>query len=147
MGATLAVTNIIPVTSSGGPAAATKVINVGQASGTLTITYNFYTIPDEMVVNDQSGTQIFDSGEISGSGVFNIPYTNSTTLTIIMNPGGNPNSSTGWDYTVNALQSQLAYLVLTEDTNKTTTPIKFAPAPFVPVDTADDQSARVAQFV
>ncbi len=53
-----------------------------------------------------------------------------------------------WDYTVNALQSRQAYLVLTEDTNKTTTPIKFAPAPFCAGHSrAGDQSAGVAQFV
>ncbi len=50
-----------------------------------------------------------------------------------MNPFGNTGGSGDyWDYTVNALQAQQAYLVLTEDTNKTTTPIKFAPPPFVP---------------
>jgi subtilisin-like proprotein convertase family protein len=133
MGATYGGTNVIPVSASGGPAAATNVINVSQTSGILTITYNFYPIPDEMVVYDQSGTQIFDSGMISGSGVFNIPYANSSTITIVMNPGGGL-PSTGWDYKVmNAVQASYSYLVLTEDTNKTTTPIKFAPTPFVPV--------------
>ena len=44
----------------------------------MPITYNFYTVPDEMVVFDQGGNLIFDSGMISGSGVFNIAYTNSS---------------------------------------------------------------------
>jgi subtilisin-like proprotein convertase family protein len=134
MGSTVTITNVAPITVSGGAAPNTNVITTASANGTLTITYNFYTVPDEMVVYDQGGNLIFDSGMISGSGVFNIPYANSTTLTIIMNPGGNPNLGTGWDYTVNSLQSGYnSYLVLTEDTNKTTTPIKFAPTPFVPV--------------
>jgi hypothetical protein len=133
MGSSTTITNIIPVTSSGGPGTSTTVINVGMSSGTLTIYYDFYDIPDQMVVKDQSGAQLFDSGLISGSGVFNIAYTNSSSLTIVMNPfGNNGGASDYWDYTVNALQAKLAYLVLTEDTNKTTTPIKFAPPPFVP---------------
>jgi subtilisin-like proprotein convertase family protein len=132
MAATFGVTNIIPVSASGGPAEATKVIHVFSATNTLTITYNFYPIPDRMVVYDQSGKTNFDSGLINGSGVFNIPYTNSLLFTIVMNPGDNPNPKTKWDYTVKAVQASYAYLVLTEDTNKTTTPIKFAPTPFVP---------------
>jgi subtilisin-like proprotein convertase family protein len=131
MGATFSVTNIIPVSSSGGAAAATNIINVTSATNTLTITYNFYKIPDTMVVYDQGNNLIFNSGLISGSGVFNIPYTNSLSFKIVMNPT-NGIVGTGWDYSVKAVQSSYAYLVLTEDTNKTTTPIKFAPTPFVP---------------
>ena len=50
-----------------------------------------------------------------------------------MNPNGNPGGpGDAWTYTVNALQTNpYTYLVLTEDTNKTTTPIKFAVPPFV----------------
>ena len=133
MGVTLATTNSIvqPQTSSGGPNATTNVINTGQTSGTLTVQYNF-SLPDEMLVLDQSGNTQFDSGEVSGSGMFNIPYTNAP-LTIIMNPNGNSAGSGDlWDYTVDATGPSYEYLVLTEDTNKTTTPIKFAaPTPFV----------------
>jgi subtilisin-like proprotein convertase family protein len=138
MGVTLALTNSIvqPQSSSGGPNASTNVINTGQTSGTMTVQYNFYTLPDEMVVYDQTPPftrpPIFDSGLISGSGVFNIPYNNAP-LTIIMNPNGNSAGSGDlWDYTVDATGPAYEYLVLTEDTNKTTTPIKFAPPPFVP---------------
>ena len=83
-----------------------------------------------MVVYDQSGNLIFDSGIVSGSGLFNIAYTNSSVLTIVMNPTVNAGSGDLWDYTVNSSQAKYTYLVLTEDTNKTTTPIKFAPVPF-----------------
>ena len=133
MGATITITNVVPVSSSGGPGTSSSVINLATATGTLSIFYNFYTQPDEMAVYDQGGALIFDSGLISGSGVFNVAYANSSFVTIVMNPFGNPGDSGDlWDYTVNALQGKQSYLVLTEDTNKTTTPIKFAPPPFVP---------------
>ena len=133
MGATITITNVVPVSSSGGPGTSSSVINLATATGTLSIFYNFYTQPDEMAVYDQGGALIFDSGLISGSGVFNVAYANSSFVTIVMNPFGNPGDSGDlWDYTVDALQGKQSYLVLTEDTNKTTTPIKFAPPPFVP---------------
>jgi len=139
MGVTLTTSNTVvqAQTSSGGSGASTNVINTGQASGILTVQYNFYSLPDEMVVYDQApplttNALIFNSGLVSGSGVFNIPYTNAP-LTIIMNPNGN-NSGPGdlWDYTVDATGPSYDYLVLTENTNLTTTPIKFAVPPFVP---------------
>jgi choice-of-anchor C domain-containing protein len=134
MGATLAITNITPATSSGNGSPSTNVINTGQTAGTAQISYNFYSVPDELVVQ-YHGTNIFDSGIISGSGVFNVAYgpgTN-TQLTIIMNPTINPGPGDLWDYTVNSAQVSYSYLVLTEDTNKTTTPIKFAPTPFASI--------------
>ena len=105
-------------------------MNTASSTGTLAVQYNFYTLPDEMAVYNQGGVLIFDSGMVSGSGVFNIAYTNSSVLTIVMNPFGNPSPGTLWDYTINTAQGYTTYLVLTEDTNKTTTPIKFAPTPF-----------------
>src|ERR1019366_1924914 len=100
MGATLAFTNITPVESTGSYAPVTNVINTVQTSGTLTINYDFQFIPDEMAVFDQGGNLIFDSGMISYTGVFNIAYTNSAFLTIVMNPNGNPNTNppTYWSY-------------------------------------------------
>ncbi len=133
MGETFAVSNnIVSQTFSGGPETSTNIIVPGLTNnGTLTIGYNFFTLPDELLVLYPDGTTNFDSGMISGSGVFSIAYTNAP-LTFIMNPFGN-NSGPGdaWTYTVEALQTnQFTYLVLTEDTNKTTTPIKFAVPPF-----------------
>jgi subtilisin-like proprotein convertase family protein len=134
MGITLTTSNGIvqPQTFSGGATPpTTNVIDTGQTSGTLNISYNFYTLPDELAVfYPGAATNFFDSGMISGSGVFNIPYTNSP-LTIVMNPYGNLGGpGDAWTYTVNTLQTnQYSYLVLTEDTNKTTTPIKFAIPP------------------
>ena len=55
-----------------------------------------------------------------------------TNITIIMNEFGNPYSADGdaWIYTAGAQITNFQYLVFTEDTNLTTTPIKFALPPF-----------------
>jgi subtilisin-like proprotein convertase family protein len=133
MGMNYSVTNVILGSASGGRAASTNVIDTGQTSGVLTINYNFYPIPDEMEVYYQ-GALIFDSGAISGSGVTNISYgpgTN-TQVKIVMNQNITPPVGDQWDYAVSATEPRFAYLTLTENTNLTTTPIKFAPPPFVP---------------
>ncbi|HTY87248.1 MAG TPA: S8 family serine peptidase [Candidatus Acidoferrum sp.] len=131
LGASLGITNVAPLSVNGGSAPTTNIITLGLPTGTLTVYYDFYSVPDHMVIYDSSGALIFDSGVISGSGIFNVAYTNSTTLAIVMNPGGGT-TGTAWKYSVSAVQTLQTYLVLTEDTNKTTTPIKFAPIPFIP---------------
>jgi subtilisin-like proprotein convertase family protein len=133
MGATLTASNgvVQPQTFSGGAETSTNVINTGQNSGTLNISYDFFTLPDELAVFNADGTTNFDSGLVSGSGVFSIPYTNSQ-VAIVMNPFGNPSGpGDAWTFTLNNIGPAYTYLVLTEDTNKTTTPIKFAVPPFV----------------
>jgi subtilisin-like proprotein convertase family protein len=137
MGATYNITNMTPITFSYIQktlinASSSNVVDTGSTGGTLQINYNFWDVqPDEMVVYYQ-GTVVFDSGVIIGSSVFNIPYGpgTDTKVAIVMNPTRNPGYGDRWDYTVNVDQPYYAYLVLTENTNLTTTPIKFAPAPF-----------------
>jgi subtilisin-like proprotein convertase family protein len=129
-----ATNSFAPVNSNGSSEASTNNIDTGQTSGTITINYNFFSIPDEMIVQYQ-GSTIFDSGEVSGVGTTNIPYGpgSSTEVSIIMNPGSTTtNGSDAWQYTVSSTQAKYSYLTFTEDTNLTTTPIKFAPPPFVP---------------
>ena len=132
MGATLTTSNFAAQTFSGGATPPTaNIIYPATSSGTLQISYNFFSLPDELAIFYPDGTTNFDSGLISGSGLFSIPYTNAP-LTFVMNPYGNSGGpGDAWTYTVNTLQTnQYTYLVLTEDTNKTTTPIKFAMPPF-----------------
>jgi subtilisin-like proprotein convertase family protein len=131
MGATSSNSVLQPQTFSGGAETTTNFINAGSPSGALQVSYNFFTLPDELTVFNADGTTNFDSGMISGSGLFSIPYTNAT-VAIVMNPFGNPaGPGDAWTFTANTLQTnQFTYLVLTEDTNKTTTPIKFAMPPF-----------------
>ncbi len=122
-----------PVSFSGGPDPETNIVDVGQTFGTVAIDYNFFSLPDEMSIFYQ-GTKIFDSGLINGSGTFNVSYGpgTSTNLTIIMNEFTNPAPTTEWNYIIHSIQTNFYYLTLTDDTNLTTTPIKFAPPPFVP---------------
>ena len=131
MGQNIIVTNLTPVSSSGGPAAYTNVLNTGQTSGSISISYNFYAVPDNMRVF-YDGALIYDSGLVSFSGLTNIDYGpgSDTQVTIIMNQGGNINPDDAWDYTVTATQPGFLYTTFTEDTNLTITPIKFAVPPF-----------------
>ncbi|MGH8022762.1 MAG: proprotein convertase P-domain-containing protein, partial [Limisphaerales bacterium] len=133
-GLTLISTNNFPTNSfAGGPVAVTNVFDFGQDFGNVAIDYNFQSLPDEMAVYYEGGL-IFDSGFVSSNGTFNINYGpgNSTDLTIVMNPFGSSSTNTLWSYSIRNVQTNFLYLTLTEDTNLTTIPIKFAPIPFVP---------------
>ncbi len=157
-GATYYTTNVFNAAANGNGLSVTNVFNIGTLSGTIPITYNFYTVPDEMTVyygtNVDTNMLIFDSGFVSnppiGTGggaqntspeIFDIPYpgpgmaTNSTYLTIVMNQFGTYHNvaanGTEWTYSLGGVATNYAYLSFTEDTNLTTTPIKFAPTPFV----------------
>ncbi|MGA2862850.1 MAG: S8 family serine peptidase, partial [Verrucomicrobiota bacterium] len=134
LGLNVIVTNSTPVSSSGGPAASTNVVDTGQTNGTIAIAYDFFLVPDTMHVY-YAGHLIFDSGLVSFSGATNLNYGPGpdTTVTIIMNEGGSFDTNTFWQYTVTATGPGLIYATFTEDTNLTATPIKFAPAPFTNV--------------
>jgi len=134
-GGTYNISNIV-FSASGGPETSTNSIDTGQTSGTLKINYDFRST-NELAVYDQSWNFIWDSGRISGVGVFPVPYVNSSKLFVVMNPSL-PGGSSGytWDFTINITQARYAYLVLTENTNRTITPIKFAPPPFISVTNA-----------
>ena len=125
------VTNGVSASSSGGPAAATNIINTPATSGNLAIDYDFYDQPDTMHV--YYGTnRIFDSGLLSDSGTFNISYGpgDSSVITIIIDEG---RVLTEWDYTVTITSPAFVYTTFTENTNLTVTPFKFAPPPFTNV--------------
>ena len=77
------------------------------------------------------GNLIFDSGLVSDLGTFTVDFGPgvSTNLVIVMNEGGNDNFNTRWEYQATVYTGYLM-AVFTEDTTKTTTPIKFAMPPF-----------------
>jgi subtilisin-like proprotein convertase family protein len=120
MGASALVTNVTPVSSTGGPKASTNALETGQTSGTVAINYDFYTLPDDMRIYYE-GQLLYDSGLVSFTGSTNINYGpgNSTLVTIIMNEGGN--------FDTNPVP---IYFTFTENTNLTSVPVKFAPVPF-----------------
>jgi subtilisin-like proprotein convertase family protein len=149
-GATVYSTNTVNVVASGNNASATNVIDLGETQGTLPISYNFYTVPDQMTVyygtNLVPANLIYNSGLVGGSSNITVSFPPlsatgiSSNLTIVMNQFGNP-SATGdlWTYSAGGVSTKFYYLTFTDDTNITTppipspmTPIKFAPTPFVP---------------
>jgi subtilisin family serine protease/subtilisin-like proprotein convertase family protein len=144
IGSNLSTTNIVPVSSTGGPDAATNTVDTGQNSGTIQIDYNFFDVPDTMHIY-YDGVLIFDSGQVRGAGTFNVTFGPgaSTVLTIVMNEGGNPVPTTAWEYTLTAAHSEYTFFTFTENTNKTITPIKYASTPF----NGDTNSGGSGQFV
>ena len=130
LGGSVFTTNTVPVRYTGGPEAVTNVIETDQTSGVISINYDFFSLPDSMHVY-YDGKLLFDSGPVSGPGSTNVTYGPglATAFSVVMNEGGNTNSSTAWFYSVTSAKLEPVYLVFTEDTNLTTTPIKFAPTP------------------
>ncbi|MGA2248307.1 MAG: LamG-like jellyroll fold domain-containing protein, partial [Verrucomicrobiota bacterium] len=152
-GLTFVYTNVINSTATGGAAANTNYLSVNpNPSGTtVPITWNFYTIPDQMTVYSTTNPADFNSGFLlyntgfasnspAGGGAQNtIPVTTNvfvpalvTNITIIMNQFGNPYAGDGdeWIYTAGAPSTNYEYLAFTDNTNLATVPIKFAPTPF-----------------
>ncbi|MBI3882155.1 MAG: hypothetical protein HY301_19105, partial [Verrucomicrobia bacterium] len=86
-------------TASGGPEEDRFTIDTGATSGTITINYEFYLIPDSIHVY-YGGALIFDTGVTNGAGTINVPYGPgaSTTVDIVVNEGGSPDPGTQWDY-------------------------------------------------
>jgi len=133
MGSTLSFTNVVPVVvTNGGSLAVTNVIPTGSPAGSLTIDYDFLNVPDRMTVYYEN-VRLLDTGFISGNGQTNVTYGpgTATDVVIVMNEGGNTNSTTQYSYTVSDIGVTHNYLTFTENTNRTLTPIKFAPPPFV----------------
>lgn len=130
-GSSLTVTNFIPVAANGGPASNSVAIDTGATTGKIAIDYDFYEVPDQMTVYYE-GNLLYDTGMISDAGRLNLTYGpgNSTVVEIRMNEFGNTNTSTAWSYTVSSSSSIHSYLTFTDNTNRATTPVKFALPPF-----------------
>jgi len=131
LGGGVLTTNVFPKTEAGGPNTDTNILAVGQNNGILIIDYDFFTIPDDLRVY-YDGNRIFDSGLISGTGRFVIDFGPgaSSSISILMNEGGNNNTNTAWNYTATVVSGSFAYFTFTEDTNYAKLPVKFAPPPF-----------------
>lgn len=135
-GADLVTTNIVPVDSGGGFEAYTNIVDTGLTEGSFSIGWEFYRIPDQIRIYYE-GQIIFDTGLTNGSGFTNLTYGpgSSTLLLITVNEGDNPDPGTLWEYVLTSTRRQAAYAVFTENTNRTTLPIKFAIPPFAPAPT------------
>jgi len=130
LGADVTLTNIVPVSSAGGPEAYTNILDVGQVAGVLHIDYEFYSLPDSLRVYYESNL-VFDSGLVSGSGETNISFGPgaSTQVTLVVNEGDNYDPDTAWYYTVTSTRPGYRYLRFTEDAAAALGPIKFAAPP------------------
>jgi uncharacterized repeat protein (TIGR01451 family)/uncharacterized delta-60 repeat protein len=75
------------------------VIDTGGNAGTITINYDFLSVPDEMRIY-YDNIRIYDSGYTNGTKTVVIPYGPgaSTSITIVMNEGGGT-PGTAWLYT------------------------------------------------
>jgi subtilisin-like proprotein convertase family protein len=135
MGTDRTTTNVTTVSWTGGPEAFTNVIETGQSAGTVTIDYDFYSLPDTMHVYYED-TLLFDSGLVSGSGRANLSYGpgSATFLTVVMNQGGNSDTNTAWFYRAISTRLIPIPLTFTENTNLTVVPIKFAPVPLTNIN-------------
>ena len=131
LGGGVLTTNVFPTTTAGDFNANTNILAVGQNNGILIVDYDFLPIPDEMRVY-YDGNRIYDTGLVSGPGHFAIDFGPgaSSSITIIMNEGGNSDTNTQWHYTATVVSGTFAYFTFTEDTNYAKLPVKFAPPPF-----------------
>jgi subtilisin-like proprotein convertase family protein len=131
LGADIIITNTTPVSSSGGPEASTNELFTGQTAGTIYINYNMYSLPDDMRVYYENRL-LFDSGMVSSTGSQKVNYGpgSATSLTIVVNEGGNYDPNTAWDYVVASTRPGFLYADFVGDGESGVTPIKFAPTPF-----------------
>jgi autotransporter-associated beta strand protein len=87
--------------ASGGAAEQRFLIDTGGTSGTITVDYDMFSIPDDCRVyyppEAQGGTLIYDTGDVSNTGTFTVTYGpgTSTFIEIVMNEGGGL-SGTAW---------------------------------------------------
>ncbi|HUA66101.1 MAG TPA: LamG-like jellyroll fold domain-containing protein [Alphaproteobacteria bacterium] len=139
------ITNSIGTTTANGSfQPQTNSYNLNNNSGSLSVFFNAYTIPDQLTIyygNDPTtfttnsgGTLLFNSQMMSGTTNVTVSFGpgTSTYVTFIVNQFGNTNGagSDAWTYTINGTFPSFNYLTFTDDTNLTVTPIKFAIPPF-----------------
>lgn len=114
----------------------TNVINTGATEGDITISWNFYQVPDQMDIYYE-GQSVVAGAAVplsSGSGTKTFHYGpgTSTQVTIVMDKDNTADNGTAWDYSITSTLADYLYFTFTEDTNTTVTPVKFAPTPFIP---------------
>ncbi len=130
MGIETMITNMITVATNGGSEAVTNILETGSRSGTVTIDYDFFSLPDRMTVY-YANTLLLDTGMVSNGGHTNLSYGpgSSTFVTIVMNQDGNSDTNTVWYYNATSTHIGPFYVNFTENTNFASVPIKFAVPP------------------
>jgi large repetitive protein len=94
---------------SGGPQENAALIDTGSNAGTIILTYDTFTIPDQVRVyypprGQPGSTRIYDSGFVGTMGPVTVTLNygpgTSNFVEIVVNEGGNPNQGTAWQYSV-----------------------------------------------
>jgi hypothetical protein len=91
-------------THQGGDTPETHQVEMGQASGSFTFSYDTYTVKDQIIVS-YAGTQLFDTGCVGEAN--NVPLTysgTSTKITVTVNPNCEGTTGTAWNFTVGCPQ-------------------------------------------
>lgn len=81
--------------SSGGQGFFTKAINVGTGPGSVTISWNMYTIPDQLTI---TGAVSFTTGMVSGSGTATVTKSNAGEWILVTVNA--PTAGTVWNYSI-----------------------------------------------
>jgi len=136
-GGGILMTNKLGTQASGGAMVDSNIVSSTQNEGTILIDYEFFQLDDRMTIYYE-GQQILDTGYIDGAGQLQAYFGpgTSTNILIVMNEGNNTNANTMWFYTPTILSGDYIYTAFTENGNKATLPIKFAPLPFAPTNVA-----------
>ncbi len=140
------ITNSIGTTTANGSfLPQTNTYNLNNNSGSLSVFFNAYSIPDQLTIyygndpttfttNAGNPDLLFNSQMMSGTTNATVTFGPgaSTYVTFVVNQFGNTNAggSDAWTYTINGTFPSFNYLTFTDDTNLTVTPIKFAIPPF-----------------
>ena len=122
-GANIIITNITPVSSSGGPEASTNQLFTGLTAGTIYIDYNMYSLADDMRVYYENRL-IFDSGMVTNTGSWTVNYGpgSATSVTLVVNEGGNYDPNTAWDYVVTSTRAGHLYAGFVGDSETDVSP-------------------------
>ena len=125
---------IVPFGSGGGPLENRTNINTFNRQAIVRVNYDYFNVPDTLHVYYE-GKRIFDSGPVSGAGVFNIPFGPglSTFVELVMNEGNNPSPGTAWTNVI-SVTGPWNYAVFT-DKGTLGDPIKFGFPPFSRIPT------------
>lgn len=82
------------LTQSGGQGTFSYASDVGAASGTVSFSYNAYSIPDAFTVTNAGQTVFTTNGLVSGTGGDSFPISASTVFVTV----SAPNNGTAWDF-------------------------------------------------
>jgi hypothetical protein len=92
------IANCSDTQTSGGEGTTVLEIDLGVSSGTFSVTYEMYGVPDQLFIVYE-GQRIFDTGGlVSGGATLNVTYSGNSTL--ILATISAPNSGTAWDVTI-----------------------------------------------